>query len=117
MLTSLPGLTDTAVTLMATAWSPMDASPAARVRRQQTLLRHLQLCLQSLLPGLIRPLHQARLVSLSYRQFLPRRVLLLQERLLRMERVVLRTTILFVVTGLKAVAARKILLPNMFSAG
>jgi hypothetical protein len=113
MLTRLPDLTDTAVILMATAWSPMDASPAAKVRQQQTLLQHLQLCLQSRLPGLIRLLHQARLVSLSYRRYLPRQVLLLQERSLRTARVVLQTTILFVVTGLKAVAARKILLLNM----
>jgi hypothetical protein len=52
-------------------------------------------------------------VSLSYRRYLPRQVLLLQERSLRTARVVLQTTILFVVTGLKAVAARKILLLNM----
>lgn len=113
VLILLSDLMDTAVTLMATAWSPMDVSPAAKVRRQQTLLQHLQLCLQSLLPGLIRLLHQARLVSLSYRRYLPRQVLLPQERPRRTERAVLRTTILFVVIGLKAAAARKILLLNI----
>jgi hypothetical protein len=114
VLILLSDLMDTAVILMVTAWSPMDVSLAAKVRQQQTLLQHLQRCLRSLLPGLTRLLHQAQLVSLLYRQYLPRQVLLPQERSQRTERAVLRMTILSVVTGLRAVAARKIPLLNMF---
>jgi hypothetical protein len=114
VLILLSDLMDTAVILMVTAWSPMDVSLAAKVRQQQTLLQHLQRCLRSFLPGLTRLLHQAQLVSLLYRQYLPRQVLLPQERSQRTERAVLRMTILSVVTGLRAVAARKIPLLNMF---
>jgi len=62
-LTHSPDLTDTAATLMATAWSPMGVSLAARARPQRALFQRLRLCRQSLHLGLTQRLLRVRLVS------------------------------------------------------